>query len=129
MSTLESTPNTSTPVVEHPKMTVIGTGYLGATHAICMAILGFEVLGVDVDQKKIDQLSAGVVPFFEPGLPEKLAVAGMFTSSASVRLSRKALTPRTSRSLTQRSPPSRAGSHARLSWSENRQSRSVRPSV
>jgi hypothetical protein len=44
------------PVVEHPKMTVIGTGYLGATHAICMAILGFDVLGVDVDQNKIDQL-------------------------------------------------------------------------
>jgi UDPglucose 6-dehydrogenase len=75
MSPYESTQSSATPVVEHPKMTVIGTGYLGATHAICMAILGFEVLGVDVDQKKIDQLSAGVVPFFEPGLPEQLAAA------------------------------------------------------
>jgi UDPglucose 6-dehydrogenase len=56
-------------------MTVIGTGYLGATHAICMAILGFDVLGVDVDQRKIDQLSMGIVPFFEPGLPEQLALA------------------------------------------------------
>jgi UDPglucose 6-dehydrogenase len=62
-------------VVEHPKMTVIGTGYLGATHAICMAILGFDVLGVDVDQSKIDALSAGDVPFFEPGLPEQLRIA------------------------------------------------------
>ena len=49
-----------------PRVTVIGTGYLGATHAICMAILGFEVLGVDVAQDKIDRLNAGDVPFFEP---------------------------------------------------------------
>ena len=41
------------PIVEHPKMTVIGTGYLGATHAICMAILGFDVLGVDVDRHRV----------------------------------------------------------------------------
>lgn len=53
-------------------MTVIGTGYLGATHAACMAELGHEVLGVDVDQSKIETLSQGIVPFFEPGLPEIL---------------------------------------------------------
>jgi UDPglucose 6-dehydrogenase len=58
-----------------PRVTVIGTGYLGATHAICMAILGFEVLGVDVAQDKIDLLNAGQVPFFEPGLPELLVKA------------------------------------------------------
>ncbi|MBC7596431.1 MAG: UDP-glucose/GDP-mannose dehydrogenase family protein [Kineosporiaceae bacterium] len=63
------------PVATRPKMTVIGTGYLGATHAICMAVLGFEVLGVDVDMRKIEQLTAGRVPFFEPGLPEKLREA------------------------------------------------------
>jgi UDPglucose 6-dehydrogenase len=55
-----------------PKLTVLGTGYLGATHAICMAVLGFEVLGVDVDQAKIAALASGEVPFFEPGLPEQL---------------------------------------------------------
>ena len=54
------------------RMTVIGTGYLGATHAACMAELGHEVLGIDVDQAKIDALKAGKVPFFEPGLPEVL---------------------------------------------------------
>ena len=54
------------------RMTVIGTGYLGATHAACMAELGHEVLGVDVDEVKIDQLKAGKVPFYEPGLPEVL---------------------------------------------------------
>lgn len=54
------------------RMTVFGTGYLGATHAACMAELGHEVLGVDIDQAKIDRLAAGEVPFFEPGLPELL---------------------------------------------------------
>lgn len=53
-------------------MTVIGTGYLGATHAACMAELGHEVLGVDVDESKIELLNNGKVPFYEPGLPEVL---------------------------------------------------------
>src|SRR3954464_2344305 len=57
---------------ERPRLTVIGTGYLGATHAVCMAELGFEVLGLDVDQRKVDRLNAGEVPFFEPGLPDLL---------------------------------------------------------
>ena len=55
-----------------PRVTVIGTGYLGATHAVCMAELGFEVLGLDVVPEKVEALSSGRVPFFEPGLPELL---------------------------------------------------------
>ena len=62
-------------VSEFPRLTVIGTGYLGATHAVCMASLGYEVLGLDVDVRKIEKLAAGEVPFFEPGLPELLAKA------------------------------------------------------
>ncbi|MDR7082546.1 UDPglucose 6-dehydrogenase [Arthrobacter ginsengisoli] len=58
-----------------PRITVVGTGYLGATHAICMAIMGFEVLGADIDPNKIELLRDGRVPFFEPGLPEKLGQA------------------------------------------------------
>ena len=54
------------------RMTVFGTGYLGATHAACMAELGHEVLGVDVDEAKIERLRRGEVPFYEPGLPEIL---------------------------------------------------------
>jgi UDPglucose 6-dehydrogenase len=50
------------------RLTVLGTGYLGATHAVCMAELGFEVLGMDVDAEKVETLSAGGVPFYEPGL-------------------------------------------------------------
>ncbi len=57
---------------QHMKMTVFGTGYLGATHAVCMAELGHDVLGVDIDQSKVDKLSRGEVPFFEPGLTDML---------------------------------------------------------
>jgi UDPglucose 6-dehydrogenase len=54
------------------KLSVIGTGYLGATHAAAMSSLGFEVVGVDVDSKKIELLNQGKVPFYEPGLEELL---------------------------------------------------------
>lgn len=57
------------------KISVIGCGYLGAVHAACMAELGHEVIGVDVDQSKIDALAVGRAPFFEPGLPELLKSA------------------------------------------------------
>jgi UDPglucose 6-dehydrogenase len=55
------------------KLSVIGTGYLGATHAACMASLGFDVIGVDLDPAKIDLLSQGKVPFYEPDLEDLLA--------------------------------------------------------
>ncbi|WP_281262381.1 UDP-glucose dehydrogenase family protein [Allonocardiopsis opalescens] len=54
------------------RLSVIGTGYLGATHAACMADLGFEVLALDVDAAKIERLAAGNLPFYEPGLEEVL---------------------------------------------------------
>jgi len=50
------------------RLTVIGTGYLGLTHAVCMAELGHEVIGLDTDAKKVAQIAAGETPFFEPGL-------------------------------------------------------------
>ena len=53
-----------------PRVNVVGTGYLGATHAAAMAEMGFEVVGVDNDPAKAAALSEGKVPFFEPGLPE-----------------------------------------------------------
>jgi UDPglucose 6-dehydrogenase len=58
-----------------PRLSVIGTGYLGATHAVCMAELGYDVIGLDVDAGKVARLSAGEVPFFEPGLDELLRKA------------------------------------------------------
>src|SRR5215469_12997301 len=54
------------------RLTVFGTGYLGITHAACMASLGFEVLGVDTDADKVAKLSAGVTPSYEPGLSDLL---------------------------------------------------------
>jgi UDPglucose 6-dehydrogenase len=57
------------------RMTVIGTGYLGAVHAACMADIGHDVLGVDVDAAKIAALADGRTPFYEPGLPELLTRA------------------------------------------------------
>ena len=54
-------------------LSVVGTGYLGATHAACMSSLGFTVVGVDTDAQKIAQLSRGELPFYEPGLDTLLA--------------------------------------------------------
>ena len=54
-------------------ITVIGCGYLGATHAAAMAELGHDVLGVEIDAERRAALADGRVPFFEPGLEEMLA--------------------------------------------------------
>ncbi|MFE6691568.1 UDP-glucose dehydrogenase family protein [Streptomyces sp. NPDC057743] len=69
------------------KITVIGTGYLGATHAAAMAELGFEVLGLDVQPEKIEMLRRGEVPMYEPGLEELLRrhVAGIEGSTGRLR--------------------------------------------
>ncbi|MEV0007349.1 UDP-glucose/GDP-mannose dehydrogenase family protein [Streptomyces sp. NPDC047973] len=69
------------------RITVIGTGYLGATHAAAMAELGFEVLGLDIVPEKIEMLSAGRVPMYEPGLEEILQkhVAGIEGSTGRLR--------------------------------------------
>jgi UDPglucose 6-dehydrogenase len=55
------------------RITVIGTGYLGAVHAACMADIGHDVLGIDIDPVRIAELAAGRAPFFEPGLETILA--------------------------------------------------------
>jgi len=53
-------------------MSVVGTGYLGATHAACMAEMGHDVIGIDTDPAKVAALASGTVPFWEPGLDEVL---------------------------------------------------------
>ena len=57
------------------KISVVGCGYLGAVHAACMAELGHDVLGIDVDETKVAALSAGRTPFYEPGFEELLTRA------------------------------------------------------
>jgi len=54
-------------------ISVIGTGYLGVVHAACMADLGHTVIAVDSDVAKVESLSRGVAPLFEPGLDDLLA--------------------------------------------------------
>ena len=66
------------------RISVIGCGYLGAVHASAMAELGHDVVGIDVDDRKITALKAGRPPFFEPGLPEILTSA---TASGRLRFS------------------------------------------
>ncbi|MET8827725.1 UDP-glucose/GDP-mannose dehydrogenase family protein [Streptomyces sp. NPDC004610] len=69
------------------RITVIGTGYLGATHAAAMAELGFEVLGLDVVPEKIEMLRRGEVPMYEPGLEDLLRkhVAGIEGATGRLR--------------------------------------------
>ena len=55
------------------RVTVIGCGYLGATHAAGMAELGYEVVGLENDPARVAELSAGRVPFYEPDLEELLS--------------------------------------------------------
>lgn len=52
------------------KITVIGTGYVGLVAGTCLADMGNEVICIDNDTKKLEQLTAGIVPIFEPGLEE-----------------------------------------------------------
>ncbi len=54
------------------RISVIGCGYLGAVHAACMAKLGHDVVGIDVDAGKVAQLSGGHAPFYEPELDDLL---------------------------------------------------------
>jgi UDPglucose 6-dehydrogenase len=54
------------------RITVLGTGYLGATHAACLAELGFEVFGLDTNEAQVNALAAGRLPFHEPELEELL---------------------------------------------------------
>lgn len=66
------------------RVSVIGCGHLGIPHAAAMAHLGHQVIGVDVDQAKVDRLNVGECPIFEDGLPELLA---RHTASGRLRFS------------------------------------------
>ncbi|WDH79462.1 UDP-glucose/GDP-mannose dehydrogenase family protein [Microbacterium esteraromaticum] len=69
------------------KLSVIGCGYLGAVHAAAMASLGHQVIGIDIDARRVAMLSAGEAPFFEPQLNELLRagiVAGRLSFSTHI---------------------------------------------
>jgi hypothetical protein len=69
-------------------MVVLGTGYPGTTYAACVAELGHEVIGVDVDTSKPAKLEAGEIPCYEPRLGEVLlrnTISGRLRFSSSYR--------------------------------------------
>lgn len=75
------------------KLSVIGCGYLGAVHAAAMASLGHEVVGIDVDARKVAELSRGSAPFYEPGLQKMLREglgSGLLSFSTDMRDARDA---------------------------------------
>jgi UDPglucose 6-dehydrogenase len=69
------------------RISVLGTGYLGATHAACLASCGHDVVGIDKDPARVACLSSGRAPFQEPGLDDLLHAevgAGHLTFAASI---------------------------------------------
>lgn len=64
------TPHTFQPTSAATRVVVLGTGYVGLTAAACFAELGHHVVGLDIDARKVDDLSAGRIPIVEDGLTD-----------------------------------------------------------
>ena len=70
------------------KITMIGAGYVGLVSGACFADFGHDVTCVDLDQRKIDALLAGIMPIYEPGLADLVAAnvtAGRLTFTTDLK--------------------------------------------
>lgn len=56
------------------KISVLGLGYVGAVTSVCFADMGYEVVGVDLDEKKVLSMNNGIPPIVEEGLTENLSI-------------------------------------------------------
>src|SRR5450432_1941496 len=75
------------------RITVVGTGYVGLVVGACLAETGNQIVGADVDVKKIDGLKINVLPIYEPGLEdlvERNQTAGRLTFTTDVAAAIKA---------------------------------------
>ncbi len=66
------------------KVSIIGSGYVGSVTAACFAELGHHVICIDIDEKKVEQVNAGIPPIYEEGLEELMQKhAGKLLSATS----------------------------------------------